>query len=226
MIQNNLTAVTCWIGVLLTGLSCTDSVDGQQFRAPQSRTKDGAVLGGIAGAILGGIAGHQNDETPEGIALGGAVGAIAGGLMGNSQDRMLVQQQQYQQQARQAYQDRVGRAVSLQDAIMLSQNGVSPNLILNQINEHGVTHRLAVSDIIHLHKNGVSEVVINAMQEARLASQPAAATRISQLPAPVVTHRETIVVRPAPPVGMIHVYDHPRFHHHPRSGFHYYHHFR
>ncbi len=199
---------------------------GQQFRAPQTRAKDGAMLGGIAGAILGGIAGHQNDETPEGIALGGAVGAIAGGLMGNAEDRMLVEQQQFRQQARKVHQERMGRAISLQDAIMLTQNGLSPSLIMNQINENGVTHRLTVNDIIHLHKNGVSEPVINAMQEAHLASQPLTSTRVSQVPAPVVTHRETIVVRPAPPVGTIHVYGHPRYHHHPRSGFHYYHRFR
>ncbi len=45
-----------------------------------AQTRDGAVLGGVAGAVIGGIVGHQNDETPEGALIGGAVGAIAGGM--------------------------------------------------------------------------------------------------------------------------------------------------
>ncbi len=186
----------------------------QQFQNYSTRGKDGAVLGGLTGAVLGGIAGHQNKETVGGIAIGSVVGAVAGGLLGQSQDQAEIQQYQYQQQVQQAYQERIGRAVSMQDAIMLSQNGLGTNLIVTQIRDHGVTHRLTVSDIIHLHKNGVSEPVIDAMQGARLASA-APQTRVAVRPAPIVTHSETIYFRPGPPVGRIHIYGGvgPRHHH-------------
>ena len=52
----------------------------------QSRTQNGATVGGLAGAVIGGIIGKQNDETPEGVLIGGAVGAITGGLIGKAQD--------------------------------------------------------------------------------------------------------------------------------------------
>lgn len=204
MIQNTKPSVACCMSALLVSALVTGTAQAQLFQAPQSNAQQGAGLGGIAGAIIGGIAGHQNDETLGGVAIGGMVGALAGGLAGKSQDRMQFEQQQYQQQV---FQERVGRAVSLEDAVILTRSGVSPNLIINQINDHGVTHRLVVNDIIQLHQNGVSESVITAMQSARLASQP----RISQVPAPVIVQRQAaVVVRPALPIGAIQIYSRPR----------------
>lgn len=215
MIQNTKFFAACLMGALLTGNS-----QAQIFQAPQSNAQQGARLGGIAGAIIGGIAGHQNDETLGGVAIGGAVGALAGGLAGKAEDNFAIQQQQYQQQAQLAYQDRLGHAVSIEDAIVLSQNGVSPNLIANQILEHGVTHRLTVNDIVHMHKSGVSESVITAMQGGRLASQlPVVASPVvrSPLPAvvPAVTVARPVVVRPAPSIG-IQFYSQPRYGYKPK----------
>jgi hypothetical protein len=224
MIQNTKLFAACLVSALLAGNS-----QAQIFQAPQSNAHQGAKLGGIAGAIIGGIAGHQNDETLGGVAIGGVVGALAGGLAGKADDNLAIQQQQYQRQAQLAYQERLGHAVSIEDAIVLSQNGVGPNLITNQILEHGVTHRLTVNDIVHLHKSGVSEAVITTMQSARLASQVPAARRVIAAPAPVVAVAPSLVVRQAIPLG-IQIYSQPRYGYKPaykpRPGHHHQYHWR
>lgn len=238
MVQNTRVFVACLIAALSANVLVAGNAQAQFFQAPQSNAQQGAKLGGIAGAIIGGIAGHQNDEALGGVAIGGLVGALAGGVAGKAEDNFAIQQHQYQQQAQAAYQQRLGHAVSIDDAIVLSQNGVSPQLIANQIHDHGVTHRLTVSDIVHLHKSGVSEGVITAMQGGRLASQVPAATRVIAAPAPVVAVAPSVVVRPAIPLG-IQIYSQPRYgykpaykpsykprpghHHYPRGGPYHYH---
>ena len=165
----------------------------------QSRAKDGAVAGGIAGAILGGIAGHQNDETPEGIAIGGAVGAIAGGLFGRSQDDQMMRDYRYQQYQTQQYQQRVQSAVSVGDVISLARSGVNDSLIVNQIRSNGVRQKIGVNEIINLHQNGVSELVINTMQQTQQAG-PARAV--------VAQARPIVVDRPIVVESRPFIYDH------------------
>ena len=213
MTRKSNASFTCWICFPLICLLPASNCAAQQFGVPQnSNARGGAVLGGVTGAIIGGIAGNQNDETPEGILIGGAVGALAGGLLGKAEDNRVIQQQQYQQQAQAAYQHRLGRAVSIEDAIVLTRSGVSPQLIQNQIYEHGVTHSVTVNDIVHLHNSGVSEAVITSMQEARLASQvPVVNTPVVRTPSPVVVRpAPAIVVRPAPAIGL-QIYSKPRY---------------
>lgn len=140
----------------------------------QSRTRDGAVVGGATGAVIGGIIGHQNDETPEGALIGGAVGAIAGGLIGNAQDHQLAREHAYRQQiAQQQYQlrsQRNARAASTADVIQMSQTGLADSVIINHLNANGVQRKLEVHDIIEMHRQGVSEAVIAGMQRAPVAS--------------------------------------------------------
>ena len=174
-----------------------------QFNYQRDR---GAVQGGVAGAVLGGVIGNQNDETAEGVLLGGALGAIAGGILGEERDRYIEsswQREQYLQQQRVQLQQmqaaQIARAVTIDDAISLSQSGVSNNVILNQIQMNGVSNRLTVNDIIYLSRSGVDESVINAMQGARLAGTPPAAA----YPQPVVVTRHvpvapTVVVTEPP----------------------------
>lgn len=163
----------------------------------QQRAKDGAVLGGVAGAIIGGIAGHQNDETPEGIAIGGAVGAIAGGLLGNAQEKQMIRDYEHQQYHYQQRQVAISRAVSLNDVVALTQSGLSPNLIVSQIRKQGVTQRIGVPEIIMLHQNGVSEAVIQEMQNAHLAGTT---TVVRQTPVTVIEQRPAVIVDPNPRV--------------------------
>lgn len=182
----------------------------------QTNSQRDAVIGGVAGSIIGGIVGNQNDETPEGIAIGGVAGAIAGHVIGKTKDRNLQDEYLYQQQAAQAaqqhaqqqqYQQAVQfqKAISIQDAIALSNSGVSPQLIINQIHKNGVQQEIGVSEILTLHQNGVSELIINEMQQASIgasvspaviASQPAAI--ITHPPAAIITQPPAVVVKPTP----------------------------
>ncbi len=173
-----------WIGVILVAFSASPV-------HAQYETQRGAVGGGVAGTVIGGIIGHQNDETAEGALIGGAVGAIAGGLLGQERDRQNHREYQYQQHQIARYQ----AGVSFQDVIVMSQNGVSPSVIVNQIYTHGVQQRPGVHDIIGLHQQGVAETVIDAMQRARLATAPVVQQRpviVEQYyePRPVVIYRE------------------------------------
>jgi len=182
-------------------VACSIFVSGP-FASAQTNSQRDAVIGGVAGAILGGIAGNQNDETPEGIAIGGVAGAIAGHVIGKTKDRNLEERYYYQQQAaqvaqQQEYQQAVQlqKAISIQDAISLSNSGVSQRLIINQIHNNGVQQEIGVSEILALHQNGVSELVINEMQRASVGS-PISPTVIAQPPAVLVKPSPAIVARP------------------------------
>lgn len=198
--------------LLVAALVCTMSLTGPTSASAQTNSQRDAVIGGVAGAIIGGIAGKQNDETPEGIAIGGVAGAIAGHMMGKAKDRyaqeQLQQQYYYQQQATQAAQQQeyqqavqLQKAVSIQDVISMSNSGVSPQLIINQIQSTGVQQEIGVSEIIALHQNGVSELVINAMQHASIGgvASPTAVAQSSTVfveSAPVVVTRQPQYSRP------------------------------
>lgn len=198
-------------GVLLTASSIASIANGQ--------TKDGAMLGGVAGAVIGGIVGHQNDETPEGALIGGAVGAIAGGMIGShkqQQERLrYYEQQQYQQryyQQPQCYHNHyqvqhapvyaaptyvttvrpapVRRPVTPQDVIMLTRSRVSETVIANQIQMNGVVSSPSIDDVLTMHDAGVSDFIINEMQHARLVGSTAMVTQNQVAPQPVIVREE------------------------------------
>ena len=60
----------------------------------------------------------------------------------------------------------ISGAVSRSDVITMTRSGMSAPLIIRQIELHGVDRQLAVSEVIELHKSGVDERVIEAMQAA------------------------------------------------------------
>lgn len=153
-----------------------------------SNARRGAAAGGTAGAILGGVIGNQNDETIEGVLIGGAVGAVAGGLIGNQQDKF---QRQVAHQRAVDY----SHGVSLNDVVHLTQNGVGPTVIINQIRNHGVQQRIGVNEIIALHQNGVDNLVISEMQHARLAGV--------SVPKPVVTGPSIIKAKVVAPRAIV-----------------------
>ncbi len=178
----------------------------------QANTERGAVLGGITGGLLGAGIGKHNDETAAGALIGGAVGVMTGAALGNSVDREQQQawarQQYWQQQQRQ----QASRAVSLQDVISMSQSGIGPDVMVNQIRQYGVQRAPSVQDVIVMHRAGVDDLVIAAMQDAANATPPIATT----VRPPVVVEQYHYVA-PAPYWG--YRYGPPRpvyYHHHHR----------
>jgi hypothetical protein len=196
--------------ILLVLLPMVGLCPGKAFC--QGNTERGAVIGGLGGALAGAAIGKHNGETTAGALLGGAVGLIAGSAIGKAQDDAQARQQAYYQQ--QAQQQAL-RAVSPQDVVMMTQNGVDPQIIITQIHRNGVTRRIEVSDVISLHQQGVSEPVINALQNAPVATVVVPAP---VYPRPVVV-QEHYYVSPPP----VYYRAYPHYHHrhgHPRGGTH------
>jgi len=193
----------------------------------QVNQQRGATFGGLAGAIAGGIIGDHNDEAGAGAAIGGVVGAVAGGLLGNAADKEadLKRRQaayyhaQRQQYAAQQQAVTLQSAVTLQDVISMSRSGLSDQVIINQVRQRGFVGTIAVSDIIALHQQGVSEHVITALQSA---GPPQSSAAPPQQPMVVEQH----IHRPAPVIIEEHVV--PRYRPHYRHvrphGYFYYHH--
>ncbi|WP_182866966.1 glycine zipper domain-containing protein [Rhodopirellula sp. JC639] len=197
----------------------------------QVNQQRGATFGGLAGAIAGGLIGDHNDEAGAGAAIGGVVGAVAGGILGNAADKEAAMEQQraaYYQSQRQQYaaqQQAVAQqsAVTLQDVISMSRNGLSDQVILNQVRQRGYLGKLAVGDIIALHQQGVSENVITALQSA--GPPQASAPVATATPAPTIVEQR--IYRPAPIIIEKHTlpyYPPPHYRHGRRPMFHYYHH--
>jgi hypothetical protein len=70
----------------------------------QESTRNGALLGGATGAVIGGIIGNnKNDQTAEGALIGGAVGVVAGGLIGHQRDKMIAERQRMAYSSRYPY---------------------------------------------------------------------------------------------------------------------------
>jgi hypothetical protein len=167
--------------------------------AQRPNTTRGATVGGVAGAVIGGIIGHQNDEATEGILIGSAIGAITGGVAGHTRDAQNNRNQRYWQSRQsppiysQPSYPTAGYpvytnpqpyvvatpaplvGVSMTDIIQMSQSGLSPSVMINHLQSNGLTARPQTTEIIQMHRAGVSELVINATQNAPLASQRAAA---------------------------------------------------
>lgn len=183
----------------------------------QTPVQQNTVKGGVAGAIIGGIIGHQNDETAEGVAIGAALGALTGNVVGKSQQQEALRQQQYQahlyqqeQLQLQADQERLNQAVSLNDAVTMTNSGMSDDLIIRQIINNGVQQQIGVSEVIALHQNGVREPVIQAMQSAPIgkASIQPSYQYEQAVATPVVPHVAQavvapVVVRPVPATRVI-----------------------
>ena len=173
----------------------------------QNQTRDGAMLGGVAGALIGGVVGHHNKETTEGALIGGAVGAIAGGVFGNQRDQ-AYRQQYYQPHVvyptfheHRTYvhvpQQRVvvsRRPVTTAEVINMTRSGVSDAVIVSHIQTNGVAMLPDVNDVILMNQEGVSDYVVNMMQTgARVPTgypPPNTIYRTYQQPSPVVVREE------------------------------------
>jgi len=196
---------------LVVALGCLTSLLATDSARAQEHTRRGTLLGGLTGAIAGAAIGNQNDEAAAGALIGGVVGGLTGATIGSNVDQEQARARAYHQQ--QAV--RLSRAVSTADAINMTRSGLGDAVIVNHIRENGVQRPLEVADVIFLHQQGVSEPVISAMQQARLATAPAA------YPAPLVVERPhyvapPVIVAPCGPPAYRYPHHH-YYHHHPHT---------
>ncbi len=128
-------------------------------------TDKGVLGGGAAGAGIGALIGHATGHTGAGALIGGATGAIAGGVAGNA-----VERAQYREQVAAAA-ARTG-PMQVTDVVALTQQGVSEDVIINQIRSTGSVFRLSSADLVTLHDSRVSDRVIQTMQATTCAGVP------------------------------------------------------
>jgi uncharacterized protein YcfJ len=89
----------------------------------------GAGLGGLVGAGLGAAIGDATGgKAGKGALIGGAVGALAGGLTGAQEDKQELRAAEAQTR-RSAY--------SIQEVVQMTQQGLSEQVIVNQIRTTG-----------------------------------------------------------------------------------------
>ena len=78
--MRNSTVVTVGMAMLAIALGGCESMG----TAAQSKTTQGAVLGGLLGAGTGAIVGNQSGHAGQGTAIGAGLGALGGALVGNA----------------------------------------------------------------------------------------------------------------------------------------------
>jgi len=59
---------------------------------------------------------------------------------------------------------RSGRRLEMKDILAMTRSGISQSLLLRQIETHGFKGQLKVPDIIALHKIGIPDEILEAMQ--------------------------------------------------------------
>ncbi len=118
-----------------------------------SKTKTGAVAGGLIGAAAGGIIGQQTGRHPlAGAAIGAAVGAIGGGLIGSSMDNK----------------DKEAMAVNpnhipLPKIAEMASQGTPDAVIISEIDRTHSVYSLNSEIITYLKNNKVGDKVIDHM---------------------------------------------------------------
>jgi hypothetical protein len=140
------------------------------------------------------LIGDASGNAGAGAAIGAGIGALSGAVVGSELDAIEAQNRA-QIEAQLGRQLRAG-AVSTEEVVMMSQNGVDEELIVNHIRANGMIQPPNSGDLIYLNQQGVPTRVIAAMQE------------------PPRVRKETVVVRePRPPVVVHeHVYGPPVYH--------------
>jgi hypothetical protein len=125
-----------------------------------------AAIGGLFGAGAGAIVGNACGNPLAGAAIGAGAGALAGAAIGSEQDaqdarnRALIAQQMGR--------DLRAGAVTIEDVVAMTRARVNEDLIVTQVQTHGIPYALRSCDLIYLQQQGVSPRVIAAMQACPL----------------------------------------------------------
>lgn len=201
------------IVVLSLGVTLTTAISGG-CQTPNYQ-RNGTIIGGLGGAGIGAAIGDKSGHALPGALIGTAIGAVTGNAVGESmdRDRAVAQQQAYAQGA--GTQAARG-AVTPQDVIAMSRAGLSEDVIATHVRSNGVTQTLQVNDLIYLRNQGVSDSVLQAMQQAptaqaRYNTAYTAAIPPPPQPAPVVVEHVYPAYAPPP---YYYYRGGPYYHHH------------
>lgn len=174
----------------------------------------GALAGGLAGAGIGAAIGDASGAAGPGAIIGAALGTITGNVIGEGIDADLAR-------SKAEIEARMGRqmsgAVSNEDVIAMTQAGLSEDVIATHIRAHGVARPPAVNDLIILRNQGVSDRVIQALQQTPPPTATAVPVSYAVGPPPRAVLVEPYYCPPPPPHFYFH-HGHPHRHHHHGSG--------
>ncbi len=180
--------------------------------------KVGGLLGGATGGMFGAAIGSHSGNSGEGALIGAVAGGLTGAAIGNEADQANLRiEQQAQKNAIVAQQS----AVTLDQVLLMTQSGLSDDLIVNQISVNGIAERVSTQDIIQLKSQGVSDPVIRQIQT--MAAQPVRVNPSTPLhpPAPLIhvtpyfppVYRTVPVFGPPPAIRYVPI----QRHRHPRG---------
>ena len=128
----------------------------------------GGLLGGTTGGLVGASIGSHDGKSGEGALIGAVAGGLTGAAIGNQADQANQRaREDAQQDAAEAQQS----AVTMEQVYLMTQSGLSDELILNQIRNNGIDRRVTTNDVIQLKSYGVSEEVIRQMQNTGTRSE-------------------------------------------------------
>lgn len=153
MIDYRITLAVTSLGLFMSGC------------ANMNNTQAGAVAGTGLGAVTGAIVGEATGHPGAGALIGAATGAVAGGLVGNAEDAkeerdVAVAHAQYEHARNQA----IAQAVTESDVIVMTRNNVGDDVIINSLRTRGCRWDSSPDAVIRLKHEGVSDRVIQAMQ--------------------------------------------------------------
>jgi hypothetical protein len=155
------------VGCIFTSLGC---------RSPYYADR-GAMTGGLAGAGLGAVIGDASGNAGPGAVIGAAVGALTGNAIGEGIDADMAR-------TRAEVEARMGRqmsgAVAMNDVVAMTQAGLSEDVISTHIRAHGVAQPPTAADLINLRNQGVSDRVLQALQQTPPPVAPVAYTAVPQ----------------------------------------------
>ncbi len=159
-----------------------------------NHTQAGAVNGTGIGALAGAIVGSHSGNTGAGALIGAATGGIAGTLVGNAEDARVerdvaVAQANHERKAR--------AAIRNSDVIQMSHSGVSDSVIMGSIRSRGGAFDLSPSTIIGLKQQGISDPLIEFMQQHNFVSDSGPVV-VQSKPATVVSSPSVVYVAPHP----------------------------
>lgn len=183
-----------WVGALIIAplalLTGCQSMDGGPGWGPNQAA--GTLFGGASGGVIGAAIGSHQGKTAEGALIGGLVGGALGNALGGEAD---ATDRRVQQAAHQQHLDNVRSALSHDQVIQLHRQGLSDEVIANQIHNQGIARRPHATELAYLKSQGVSDRVLAAMQSAWTPGE---------MPSSRVPHHSGYVV--APPAVIVEDY--------------------
>ena len=129
------------------------------------RSDQGALFGGLTGAGLGALVGSATGNAGPGAAIGAGVGALSGAAVGGALDDIEARN-------RAEIAARMGRpapagSVTIDDVIAMTRAGVTEEVIVTHVRNHGPARPPQASDLIVLEQQGISPRVVQALQTSR-----------------------------------------------------------